>query len=437
MALFCLNDDGSFSEYANKPILRAGAGKAPILITPEMLPLDGFADIHDPVFVRALMLNCVNSGVIVSIEMTSLSDACCDALKALVSEKTGVAEDGVWICVTHTFSVPHILSGSAAAADGDRKKSALLWNALLAAAGEAASDAVAGIQDAVLSIGSDSCDVNVCRDIHSVAGWWIGLNPDGPSDKTLTVLRFDDRSGNAIGLIYHYAVQSSVMDGVTDSKGERQITGDLIGKASQTVESSLGDQSVALFLPGASGDQAPREKAKYAILTADGGLTEKFSETGGYTIMENLGRRLGGAVLGAVLRRYNEKDMPVLSHAAATVICPKQKRSFEGFPAPSLNCISVPDGEVVTELRFLRIGKEIMLAGIKPEINCVTALDIKKDSPFTWTLLAQMVNGGQKYMADRESYDRMTYEAMNSIFGKGAAEKLRDSLCAIFRTLKL
>jgi hypothetical protein len=48
-----------------------------------------------------------------------------------------------------------------------------------------------------------------------------------------------------------------------------------------------------------------------------------------------------------------------------------------------------------------------------------------------------MVNGGQKYMADRESYDRMTYEAMNSIFGRGAAEQLRDSLRAIFQTLKI
>jgi hypothetical protein len=385
------------------------------------------------------MLNCIEPGVIVSIEMTSLSDICCDALKTLVSGKTGVAEEAVWICVTHTFSVPHILSGPAltAATDEDKKKSTLLWNALLSATREAASEAAAGIQDAVLRIGNGTCDVNVCRDIHSVEGWWIGLNPGGPSDKTLTVLRFDDMLGNVIGFIYHYAVQSSVMDGMVDAKGERWITGDLIGKASQTVEGPLGGKSVALFLPGASGDQAPREKAKYSVLNADGGLTEKFSETNGYTIIENLGHRLGSAVLGAILHRYNESDIPELSYAAAVFTCSKQKRSFEGFPSPSLNFVSVPDGEIETQVNFLRIGKEIILAGIKPEINCVTALDIKKDSPFTWTLLVQMVNGGQKYMADSESYARMTYEAMNSIFGRGAAEKLRDELHEIFRTLKI
>jgi hypothetical protein len=40
-----------------------------------------------------------------------------------------------------------------------------------------------------------------------------------------------------------------------------------------------------------------------------------------------------------------------------------------------------------------------------------------------------MVNGGQKYMADWESYKRMSYEAMNSFFGEGSAE----ILCKIIR----
>ena len=33
-------------------------------------------------------------------------------------------------------------------------------------------------------------------------------------------------------------------------------------------------------------------------------------------------------------------------------------------------------------------------------------------------------NGGAKYMADAASYDRITYEAQNSPFMKGAAELL-------------
>ena len=43
-----------------------------------------------------------------------------------------------------------------------------------------------------------------------------------------------------------------------------------------------------------------------------------------------------------------------------------------------------------------------------------------------------MVNGAAKYMADAENYDRIMYEAMNSMFAKGSSEivaaKIRSML---------
>lgn len=39
-------------------------------------------------------------------------------------------------------------------------------------------------------------------------------------------------------------------------------------------------------------------------------------------------------------------------------------------------------------------------------------------------MIATMINGGQKYMVDEKSYDNYTYEAMNSMFARGSAEKL-------------
>jgi hypothetical protein len=46
-----------------------------------------------------------------------------------------------------------------------------------------------------------------------------------------------------------------------------------------------------------------------------------------------------------------------------------------------------------------------------------------------------MVNGAQKYMADNESYLHMTYEAMNSSFGMGAAEYLRTQVCKALQVM--
>jgi neutral ceramidase len=47
-----------------------------------------------------------------------------------------------------------------------------------------------------------------------------------------------------------------------------------------------------------------------------------------------------------------------------------------------------------------------------------------------WTV----VSGGAKYKPDRSAYDRITYEAMNSPFGRSCAELLTDKLTALLRS---
>jgi hypothetical protein len=411
--------------------LRAGAGKALIKIGGDILPLDRFVGALDGLYVRILIIKADAAAAIVSVEMTSLGDESVRLLKSTVAEKTGISPGHIWICVSHTFSAPHILEGPMMeqAPEADQKKCKLLRAALLQAAGEAALMASADMKDAALRIGNGSCEVNINRDIPSAQGWWIGRNPEGLSDKTLVVLCFDDPLGKTIGLIYHYGVQASILDGVTDGEGGRWISADLAGEASRVAEAGLG--GVAIFLPGASGDQAPCRKARYTVVSGEGRLVEKKND--GLAILSELGGELGGAVLRLARDVCRETGVTELRHSAISLRCPKQKRPFEALPSPSTDFVSVPDGELETEVCFLRIGKEAILLGIKPEINCLTALEIRKDSPFQRTLIVQMVNGGQKYLADRESYLRMTYEAMNSSFGIGAAEHLRDQVVTALR----
>jgi hypothetical protein len=47
-----------------------------------------------------------------------------------------------------------------------------------------------------------------------------------------------------------------------------------------------------------------------------------------------------------------------------------------------------------------------------------------------------MVNGASKYMADRSAYDRFCYEAMNSPFGRGAAEIVTAGGVELLRNMK-
>lgn len=93
------------------------------------------------------------------------------------------------------------------------------------------------------------------------------------------------------------------------------------------------------------------------------------------------------------------------------------------------------DGFSEAPVVVARIG-DTVLAGLQAELNARTGLDLKAASPFPATCVVTMVNGAAKYMADAGSYDRITYEAMNSRYAKGAAEAVTARLAGLLRELR-
>jgi hypothetical protein len=94
-----------------------------------------------------------------------------------------------------------------------------------------------------------------------------------------------------------------------------------------------------------------------------------------------------------------------------------------------------PDGFSEAPVVVARIG-DTVLAGLQAELNAGTGLALKAASPFPATCVVTMANGAAKYMADAGSYDRITYEAMNSRYGKGAAETVAARLAEMLRSLR-
>ena len=92
------------------------------------------------------------------------------------------------------------------------------------------------------------------------------------------------------------------------------------------------------------------------------------------------------------------------------------------------------NGTTQSNVEVLRIG-QLALVGVKPELSASIGAAIRKDSPFALTMVATMVNGGAKYMADREGFARITYAAQNSPFGCGAAELLGEQALSALHEL--
>jgi neutral ceramidase len=399
-------------------VLRAGAGRSPIAIPAEALPLDGFHTVHDPLSARVLALDDGTTRVALAVvDQTSVFEDQLTRLLTLLHQATGAPYEHCLVVASHTFSAPHVfppdrLTGVEA------ERNALLSRAVDDAVQRAAEDAVKGLRPARLGTGDGVCRVNVNRDVRTPEGWWLGSDDGGPSDHTVAVLRIDDEHGRPIALLMNYAVQSSVMQSPAAHSPAREVSADLAGAACREMEEHLReDGAVALFLPGAAGDQAPylttSDPAAARVLLAALGsrLAQEALRTADAITTGSLSRPLG--VVSEQITVEAQVPPPEL-HA----LCPTRSYPYRS------------DGRTQAVITLLRIG-DLAIAGLQAELGVRTGLAVKAAStaPVTW--IATMVNGGAKYMADADSYDRCTYEAMNSRYARGTAEAVAARLAKL------
>jgi hypothetical protein len=394
----------------------AGAGKAEILLPSALFPTgEGFAAVHDPLYVRAFLLEGEMRVLFLVLDLTSLPAEEGVRLKKLATLWTGGRVDQVWVCVSHTFSAPHLCPAPFVRSEAERVANALLGQALEQAMEQAIREAV-HTRPVRLMMKKTTCDVNVNRDVELPEGWWLGANASGYSNKTLTVIQAVDEDGRTIGGLVHYAVQSSIMDGSVRQEGGKLVSGDLAGFAVAQAEQALGVPM--LFLVGAAGNQAPKEQA----VSEKGDLHEE-----GLRLVENYGSILGKAILEAI-------EMPGttiegrLTGETFSITCQGQMMPDRLQLHPTRSYFYQPADGVETPITLLATDG-VVLVGIQPELDCEVADQLQERVGNTCTVLVvTMVNGGAKYMASQDSYDRFTYEARNSMFARGSAEQLRDAV---------
>lgn len=241
--------------------LRVGAAK--VDITPSMdwglynAWGTKFSGVHDPIYVRAIVIdNGSASAAIVAIE-TSGSDFF-SQMAAGITKATGIPGKNLILVATHDHNAPRVgLSPPRARGNNPApppSPGAQAWvDKVTKAVVDAVSQAKAGLQPAVMALGTGAVDVNINRDQWTPAGYRLGNNPQGPSDKTVWVMRFEKPSGEPIALFVNYAVHAVVV-----SPDNNQVTGDISGAASRWVEQRYPNHPVVLWTSGAAGDQNPK-----------------------------------------------------------------------------------------------------------------------------------------------------------------------------------
>ena len=397
---------------AKNVVLKAGAGAAPMKFDAAMFPVEGFSgEVNDDPYARVLVLGKGAKSAIVSLELVNASSEAIRICKEVVSEKCGVPESRIWVHATHAITTMH--------APGEQDKNEMYLKSVRDAITAAAEQAAESYQPAVMGVGTGTCDVNANRDIELNGKWYYGLGSELESNKTMTILRFDNLDGKPIGFFISYGIKPTCIDNVEKETSTRKISADVPGYACVMMEKEFGVP--AMFCMPAAGDQIPAKIAMYYELGENGEAKEvKLTVEEGIALMEEQGEVMGNDAIA------------IAKGIACTDNAPELLQSATSFTWAN----KAGDGEITVDVTGLQIGKDVALVGFKPEVNAVTELQLWEASPYKHTLLVSFLNGDQKYMPDEKGYERDTWEAKRAGGAVGCAEEFVKVSAELLRDMQ-
>lgn len=389
--------------------LRAGAARVEITPPPDIFP----ALVHDPIFVRALMLASGKDRLLLlSVDSPGLART--DELLDSLSAEFRIPRDHIFMAATHDHSAPFMsLPGTYPYFDFVRMRML-----------EAVRQAEGRLEPARIGYRTGKAYVNVNRDEKAGDHYILGFNPDGPSDKTVAVMTVANAAGKPIAVYANYAVHGVVMFFSRTKDGQVEITGDLPGATSRLIEDRLGKDVVALWTSGAAGDQNPVYTS--ARFTRERGL-EDFG-AGGWTLMEAQARRLGEEIVRVVGETSDLSASAAIAVRTATLTCPGQKPAKPNAPAEpgptSWGPTRVPmvDADPVNIALTLATVGDIALAGVGGELYTEIGMAVKARSPFERTMVVTHLPGNAGYIPSDRAFAMPSEKAMTAGMKAGCAD---------------
>lgn len=405
--------------------LKAGAAKVDVTPAPSELPKN-YEGIFDHLYSRAIVLeNGSASAALISVDAGAIPDPVWKGVTQQIEKELGIPATNVLITATHTHSAP--------GQQGPGYISKIVESVKMAK--ERAVPARVGY-------GTGVSYINVNRNLFDEKRktWWEGPNYDGPSDKTVAVMKFETMTGEPIAVYYNYSMHA-VAAGQLD-----QVSADAPGTTSKYIEDSFDDKIVALWSSGAAGDQNPiyfqqtfdlrdiriKDYAKRGIDISNSmppggqGLDKKDPTViklmnQQKQMIQSMGQFLGEEVMH-VMREMERRGSNVPIYGAQkTISCPGRERTDSGRAG---NPGSYKDAAPVEiKLSLLRVG-DIAIGGVNAEVFNPIAQRLKKESPSTRTMMATLTNGMARsgYIPNDTAYGMYTFEVLSSRLKPGCAE---------------
>jgi neutral ceramidase len=404
---------------ADSGTLRVGAAKVDITPPASMFPFvsqgpagptsrPSMVGVHDPLYVKAMVLdNGLVQLAILTYDLTTAVFA--DEFSKKISDAAGFPTDRILIIATHNHSIPPKMGETRADATGQQ-----LMELLEKATLEAVRAARSKLQPARMGYGTGKAYINVNRDQKVGDRYMLGYNPEGPSEKTVYVLKFESLTGEPIAILTNYAVHAVVMFSAVTKDGGAEVTADIPGLTSRYVEAHYKNQPVVLWTSGASGDQNPIYMATYNQVMPD----RTDLGAAGYALLEVQSRRLGEEVVRVADAIKADDSKVALWAGESSTMCPGGRITR----VPNSGEVKYQDTDPYElKLRALTIN-DVAITGVNGEAVSLIGQRVKQASPFAKTIFVNHGGGSGSYIPDDASYPKLTFEVTSSRMKPGCAE---------------
>jgi hypothetical protein len=245
------------------------AGVAAVKITPERpVPMSGYASRVKPyenvaqhIFAKALALEDRQGhrAVLMTTDLIGIAHAVAEPVCKRIQEKTKLTRDQILLSSSHTHSAPTLRLEERVdpgMTPEDARNIVAYTRALQDKLVEVATEALSQLEPARLSWSSGIAHFAMNRREFTSRGVILGVNPRGPVDRTVPVLRVDSADGKLLAVLFGYACHNTTLTQTNFS-----LCGDYAGFAQSYIQ-ERHPEAQAMFMIGCGGDANPYPRGR-------------------------------------------------------------------------------------------------------------------------------------------------------------------------------
>lgn len=286
-------------------------GLAQLRITPERpVFLAGYASRNRPfekvstdLWAKAMAFEDLTGGkaVLVTTDLLGIPASIAEPVCAKIQQQTGLRRDQILLTSSHTHAGP-IISPDPLEREGlppeAAEHTAAYTRQLQERLINVAVRAVEHVEPARLSYGWGVANFVMNRREFTPNGVILGVNPKGPADRSVPVLRVDSPDGKMRAVVFGAAVHNTTLTG-----DNYEVSGDYAGFAQTTLTDRYPGVQ-AMFVLGCAGDANPYPRS-----------TMDIAKEHGATLGREVGRVLDSGKLqpvrGPIKTAFGRADLPL------------------------------------------------------------------------------------------------------------------------------